>query len=159
MFGHVCLFGSGCPLACLVMFKQTCLNKSGVNKLFWNVMVGITRSKVIFGWSQWKNTCWRAKESMNWYSVLAFRWSSKNRWIERNKTRHTWNNPTATRRSTSHRELTFTAQQSIFLLDALGTFGYLWHIADHSSNVTSQKKICTAFYNSSSLPVPWLVVH
>ena len=24
MFGHVCLFGSGGPLACLVMFKQTC---------------------------------------------------------------------------------------------------------------------------------------
>ena len=24
MFGHVCLFGSGGTLACLVMFKQTC---------------------------------------------------------------------------------------------------------------------------------------
>ena len=24
MFGHVCLFGSRGPLACLVMFKQTC---------------------------------------------------------------------------------------------------------------------------------------
>ena len=87
------MFGSGGPLACLVMFKQTCWelwsllhmahwhvyilfdrltcrmtcqvkqmigivswakvpwqklqDKSGVNKLFWNVMVGITRSKVI----------------------------------------------------------------------------------------------------------------
>ena len=88
MFGHVCLFGSGGPLACLVMFKQTCWELwSLLHMAHWHVYILFDRLtctmtcqvKQMIGIVSWAKVPWQKLQTkvvstscfeMSWWGSL-----------------------------------------------------------------------------------------
>ena len=105
MFGHVCLFGSGGPLACLVMFKQTCWELwSLLHMAHWHVYIlfdSLTctmtcQVKQMIGIVSWAKVPWQKLQTkvvstscfeMSWWGSLEVK-ADPPRTAGLNETRH-----------------------------------------------------------------------